>query len=64
MNTSQTHRLEKSVAFKWTRIIFRCWKSHTPYDQRIYLAALQKRGSSLHSARRAEDPGLGSGRRS
>ena len=37
----------RALVFKWTRIIFRCWKSYTPYDERIYLAALEKRGSSL-----------------
>jgi transposase len=41
------HAAVRALAFKWTRIIFRCWKSHTPYDEQIYLAALEKRGSSL-----------------
>jgi len=36
----------RALAFKWVRII-RCWKNHTPYDEHMYLAALQKRGSSL-----------------
>jgi transposase len=37
----------RALAFKWTRIIFRCWKNHTPYNEPTYLAALEKRGSSL-----------------
>ena len=37
----------RSLALKWTRIIFRMWKSRTPYHERIYLAALQRRGSPL-----------------
>jgi transposase len=29
----------RSLAFKWTRMIFQMWKSRTPYHERIYLAA-------------------------
>jgi hypothetical protein len=36
----------RALAFKWVRIIFRCWKNHTPYKELIYLTALQNRGSS------------------
>jgi transposase len=39
----------RSLAFKWIRIVFRCWQSGTPYDESVYLAALQRRGSSLIS---------------
>jgi transposase len=37
----------RSLAFKWTRMIFQMWKRRTPYHERIYLAALQRRGSPL-----------------
>jgi hypothetical protein len=37
----------RALAFKWGRMILRCWKNHTPYKELIYLAALQNRGSSL-----------------
>ncbi len=37
----------RALAFKWIRILYRCWKSHTPYDETRYLKALQRRGSSL-----------------
>jgi transposase len=37
----------RSLAFKWTRIIFQMWKSRTPYHERTYSAALQRRGSPL-----------------
>ena len=37
----------RSLAFKWARIIFRLWKNRTPYNERIYVAALQRRGSPL-----------------
>ena len=35
----------RALAFKWLRIMFRCWKERTPYDEAKYLAALQKHGS-------------------
>jgi hypothetical protein len=37
----------RSLACKWTRMIFQMWKSRTPYHERIYMAALQRRGSPL-----------------
>ena len=33
----------RCLAFKWIRIIFRCWKNRTPYDESAYLFALKKR---------------------
>ena len=37
----------RALAFKWIRILYRCWKSRTPYDEAKYLKALQERGSPL-----------------
>lgn len=37
----------RSLAFKWIRIVFRCWKDRKPYDEATYLEALKKRGSPL-----------------
>ena len=37
----------RSLAFKWIRIVFRCWKNRTPYDESTYLAALKRRNSPL-----------------
>jgi transposase len=37
----------RALAFKWQRIIWRCWQSHTPYKEEIYEAALRKNGSKL-----------------
>ena len=37
----------RCLAFKWIRIIFRCWKNRKPYDESTYLNALKKRGSPL-----------------
>ena len=37
----------RALAFKWIRILFRCWQEHTPYDESTYLNALKRRGSPL-----------------
>ena len=37
----------RALAFKWIRILFRCWIDRTPYDESRYLSALQKRQSPL-----------------
>lgn len=37
----------RALAFKWIRILHRCWQSHIPYDESRYLRALQSRGSPL-----------------
>jgi transposase len=37
----------RALAFKWIRIVFRCWQTGTPYNESVYLAALQRRGSPL-----------------
>jgi transposase len=37
----------RALAFKWIRILSRCWQDHTPYDESAYLQALNQRGSSL-----------------
>jgi transposase len=37
----------RALAFKWIRILYRCWQERTPYDESIYLQALHRHGSSL-----------------
>jgi transposase len=37
----------RSLAFKWIRIVFVCWKTKSLYDESTYLAALKKRNSPL-----------------
>ena len=37
----------RALAFKWIRILYRCWVTRTPYDEAKYLKALQERGSTL-----------------
>ena len=41
------HAAVRALAFKWIRIVFRCWKDSVAYDENKYLAALARRGSSL-----------------
>ncbi len=37
----------RALAFKWIRILYRCWQDRTPYDESVYLQALHHRGSAL-----------------
>ena len=37
----------RALAFKWIRILSRCWQDRTRYDESVYLNALNNRGSSL-----------------
>ena len=43
------HAAVRVVAFKWIRILYRCWRDRQPYDEQRYLAALQRRNSPLTS---------------
>jgi transposase len=40
----------RALAFKWIRIVFRCWQERVPYDETTYLNSLQRRRSSLLSS--------------
>jgi len=44
---SHHHTAVRALAFKWQRIIWRCWQSHTAYQEPTYEAALRKNGSPL-----------------
>lgn len=35
----------RALAFKWIRIIFRCWQTKTAYNEVTYLESLRKKGS-------------------
>jgi transposase len=37
------HTAVRALAFKWMRILYRCWKDHRPYSEEVYLASLAKR---------------------
>src|SRR5579863_2426839 len=36
----------RSIAFKWIRILVRCWKHRTPYDENRYLQSLRRRSAT------------------
>jgi len=50
----QHHAAVRALAFKWIRILFRCWKDRTPYDEQLYVTSLRRRcgllGHALASA--------------
>ena len=41
------HAALRALAYKWIRILFRCWKERRPYDEQVYIEALRRRGSPL-----------------
>jgi Transposase IS116/IS110/IS902 family len=41
------HAALRALAYKWIRILFRCWKDRSLYNEEKYLQALRQRGSSL-----------------
>lgn len=43
------HAAVRAVAFKWLRIIWRCWQARTPYCDAAYTAQLQQRGLTMYA---------------
>ena len=41
------HAAVRSLAYKWIRIIYRCWKDRILYDEMTYLKALSRRHSPV-----------------
>jgi len=39
----------RKVAFKWVRILWRCWQDRQPYDQARYLRQLKEHGVTLYA---------------
>jgi transposase len=48
----------RALAFKWIRIIFRCWKERVAYDEEKYLQALQRTGSPYGRASLVHEHGF------
>jgi transposase len=44
---SPHHTAVRALAFKWQRIIWRCWQDHKSYDDKHYEAMLRKRNSPV-----------------
>jgi hypothetical protein len=52
------HAAVRSLAFKWMRIIYRCWKDGETYDEEINMQSLGRRGS-LQGKALGLDAGVG-----
>ena len=39
------HTIIRALAYKWIRILHKCWKDRTPYNEDLYMETLKKRGS-------------------
>lgn len=47
-NKQKSHQAAlRALAYKWLRILFRCWKNSTVYNEDTYLASLKKHNSPL-----------------
>jgi transposase len=44
---SKHHAVVRSLAHKWIRILYRCWKDHRLYDESLFLQSQRRRGSLL-----------------
>ncbi|HEY0158253.1 MAG TPA: IS110 family transposase [Thermoanaerobaculia bacterium] len=44
------HEAIRTLAYRWIRILYACWKNRTAYDETRYLQQLAKRGSGLANA--------------
>ena len=42
-----TQMAKRALAYKWQRIIYRCWQDRVPYDEAKYLERLRATGSPL-----------------
>jgi len=43
------HASVRALAYKWIRIIYRCWQERILYDETAYLRSLERKGSPLLS---------------
>jgi transposase len=54
------HAAIRALAFKWQRIMWRCWQDHAPYDDAKYVASLKRSAADLY-ARLAAAPATETG---
>jgi transposase len=51
LKQGQEHaQILRALAFKWIRILWKCWQNRTPYDEAGYLKQLKKRKSAYGAA--------------
>lgn len=41
------HAILRKLAYKWIRILFRCWKTRTQYDQQTYIDTLLRKSPEI-----------------
>ena len=41
------HAAVRALAYKWIRIIFRCWQDRVRFSDEMYLQSLRKKGSAV-----------------
>ena len=46
----KTYTARRALAYKWIRIIWRCWQDKTTYDETTYIETLTQRQSPLIQA--------------
>jgi transposase len=52
-----TYSVLRKLAFKWLRIIYRCWQTRTPYDESRYIQSLRRSSSPVwHRLQQANAP--------
>lgn len=42
------HTIARALAFKWQRILWRCWQDRKPYDDAVYMHSLKDRNPVLY----------------
>jgi transposase len=50
------HAAVRALAFKWIRIVYRCWKDGAPYDDARYVESLRRHGSPIAAGLAASTP--------
>ena len=56
MRGKEHHAAVRALAYKWIRIMFRCWKDHKPYDDAVYVNSLHLRKSGFALGLTAQAP--------
>ena len=46
-NGKEHHAAIRALAYKWIRILYRCWQNHELYNEESYIEALRRRNSPL-----------------
>jgi transposase len=50
------HAIIRALAYKWIRILWKCWRDATPYNEEQYIARLRQKGSPLVRQTSAPQP--------